>query len=88
MCVGVWVCGCVCLLHLPYPLLLVDGYLECLHILAVVNSAANEHWGVCIFLNYGFLWICAQEWDCWIILSLFQYFIDQGIFAETKAYGQ
>ena len=27
----------------------------------------NEHWGACIFLNYGFLQIYAQEYDCWII---------------------
>ena len=26
-------------------------------------------WGAYIFLNYGFLWIDAQEWDCWIIGS-------------------
>ena len=23
--------------------------------------------GLYIFLNYGFLWIYSQEWDCWII---------------------
>ena len=23
-----------------------------------------EHSGVCIFLNYSFVWIYAQEWDC------------------------
>ena len=27
----------------------------------------NEQWSTCIFLNHGFLWIYAQEWDCWII---------------------
>ena len=26
-----------------------------------------EHRGVCIFLNYSFSQIYAQEWDCWII---------------------
>ena len=26
-----------------------------------------EHWGIVIILNYGFLQIYAQEWDCWII---------------------
>ena len=30
----------------------------------------NEHWGVFIFLNNSFLWIYAQEWDCWIIWKL------------------
>ena len=26
-----------------------------------------EHMGACIFLNCSFVWICVQEWDCWII---------------------
>ena len=21
----------------------------------------------CVFLNYGFLWVYAQQWDCWVI---------------------
>ena len=25
----------------------------------------SEHWGTRIFLKFGFLWISAQEWDCW-----------------------
>ena len=24
---------------------------------------------MCTFLNHGFIWIYAQEWDCWIIFS-------------------
>ena len=28
----------------------------------------NEHWYSCIFLNYGFLQIDTQVWDCWIPL--------------------
>ena len=27
----------------------VDGYLGCFHVLAIVNSAANEHWGPRVF---------------------------------------
>jgi len=27
----------------------------------------NEHRGACILSNHGFLWIYAQECDCWII---------------------
>ena len=27
----------------------------------------NEHWGTCVILNYGFLTIYAQLWDCWVI---------------------
>ena len=26
------------------------------------KQCSSEHWGACIFLNYGFLWIYAQEW--------------------------
>ena len=26
-----------------------------------------EHKGACIFLNCSFVWMYAQEWDCWII---------------------
>ena len=33
------------------------------------KQCCSEHWGACIFLNYGFLWIYAQEWDCWVIYS-------------------
>ena len=38
--------------------------------LAVVNSAAMDI-GACILLNYSFVWIYAQEWDCWIIWQLY-----------------
>ena len=31
------------------------------------KQCRNEHWGACIFLNYGFLWINAQKRDFWII---------------------
>ena len=43
----------------------VDGDLGFFHVLPIVNSAAmnlGEH----VFSNYNFLWIYAQEWDCWI----------------------
>ena len=31
------------------------------------KQCCNEHWGSCVFLNYAFLWVSAQEWDCWVI---------------------
>ena len=30
------------------------------------EQCCSEHWGACVFGNYGFLWVYAQEWDCWI----------------------
>ena len=32
----------------------IDGHLGCVHTLAIVNSAASEHWGACIFSHYVF----------------------------------
>ena len=45
----------------------VSGYIGCFHVLAIVNSAAVMHRGAYIFLNYIFVQIYTQEWDCWII---------------------
>ena len=51
----------------------VSGHLIYFHVLATVNSVASYTEGV--FLNYRFLQMCAQEWDCWIIWQLyFQFF--------------
>ena len=40
-------------LYLPHLLIQssTDGYLGFFHVLAIVNSAAYESWGTCIFLN-------------------------------------
>ena len=37
------------------------------HVLAIVNNVAVNIGGACVFLNYGFLQMYAQEWDCWAI---------------------
>ena len=36
----VCMCVCVCVYHLFFNHLSVDGYLDCFHVLAIVNSAA------------------------------------------------
>ena len=51
-----------------------DAHLGCFHALAISNSV-GEHWSACIFWNYGFLWLFAQEQDCWVI---WQFYSQQG----------
>ena len=46
----------------------VIGHLDCFHVSAIANSAAvNDHRGACIFFSECFVWMYAQEWDCWIL---------------------
>ena len=42
-----------------------DGHLGCLHVLAIVNSAAMRDTRACF--NSGFLSMHAQQWDCWVV---------------------
>ena len=50
----------------------INAHLGCFHILPIVNSCFSEYWGACVFLNYSFLLIYAQERDCWIIWQLYR----------------
>ena len=55
----------------------VHGHVGCFHILVfVINAVVNiEH--VCIFSNYSFFWIYAQEWHCWITWQLYFWFSEE-----------
>ena len=74
----VCVCVCVCVSPAPpYPFVhsSVDRqHLGSFHVLAIVNSAAMNI-GVHVTFQISFVWVYAQEWDCWIIWQLyFQFF--------------
>ena len=45
----------------------VHGHLGCFHVLANVNSAAMNMWVHVSFFKESFVWVYAQEWDCWVI---------------------
>ena len=65
-CVWVCVCVCVCVCDIYVPSC-VWGPLGCICVLGIANSAAVSIGVHVIFSNQSFLWIDAQEWDCWII---------------------
>ena len=47
--------------------LFVCGHLGSFHVLARVNRAAVNIKDACIFLDYSFIQIDAQKWDCGIM---------------------
>ena len=79
---------CIYLSHLLYAMHLLMNNLSCFHVLVIVNSAAFEHRGAYIFLNYSFF-VCfhiqAQEWDCWIIWQLCFQFLRTSVLFSTVA---
>ena len=52
----------------------VDGHLGCFHVLGYCRQCCNKLWGMCIFLNYGFLQLYTHKWDSWDIWALFLVF--------------
>ena len=67
--VFLWLSYTPYMLHIIFVHSSVGGYLGCFHVSTTVNSAAMNI-GVHIFLNYSFVWIYANEWNCWIIWQL------------------
>ena len=51
--------------------------------LGYCKQHCSERWGACIPVNHGFLWIYAQEWDCWIIWQLCLYCSPQWLYQFT-----
>ena len=60
----------MCICHTFFICLSVNGHLGCLHVLAIINSAAVNI-ELHVSLEISFLWIYTQEWDCWITWQLF-----------------
>ena len=52
----------------------VNGHLKLLPCLGYCKQCCYEHRGAWIFLDYSFIWIYDQEWDCWVIWQLFLVF--------------
>jgi len=57
---------CVYIPHLPNPIICrwTFGLFPCL---GYCEQCCNEHAGACVFFKESFVWIYAQEWDCWVI---------------------
>ena len=64
----------MCVNHILFIHLFIDGHLVCFHLLAIVSNAAL-HTDICLSPCFHFPWIYTQEWNCWIIwLFYFQFF--------------
>ena len=52
-------------------------HLGCFHVLAIIKKCCYEHRAACISLNYSFVLIYTQEWDCWLIWQLYFQFFEE-----------
>ena len=41
------------------------------------KQCCNEQWDTCVFFNFGFLRVYAQEWDCWVIWWCYSQFFKE-----------
>ena len=56
--------------HLLYPFICWWTF-RLLPCLCYCKQCYSEYQDACILLNHVLLWVCAQEWDCWIIWKLY-----------------
>ena len=70
-------CSFVYMYHNFFIYLSVNGHLGCLHVLAIINSAAMNI-GVYVSLSKsGFLGVYAQQWDCWVVWWFYFHFFKE-----------
>ena len=72
-------CVRVCISRLLYPFICwwIFRLFPCL---GYCKQCCYEHRGACIFLNYSFVWIYVQEWDCWIIWQFYFQFFEEPLY--------
>ena len=34
---------------------------------AVSVSGCCERWAACVLLSHSFVWLCVEDWGCWIV---------------------
>ena len=64
---------CICITASLFIHLLMDIQVAFMSLLC--KQYCYEYWGTCTFLNYGFLSIYAQQWNCWVICSFITSFL-------------
>ena len=67
---------CIYVPHLLYPFIC-RWTLRLFPCLGYCKQCCYEHRDACIFSNYSFVWIHAQEWDCRIIWQLYFQFSEE-----------
>ena len=67
VCVCVCVCACVCVYICSISSLSIHLFMDikqAVFMSGYCEQGCYKHRGVCISLNYNFVQICAQDWDC------------------------
>ena len=44
------------------------------------KECCSEHWGTCVFFNFGFLRVYALQWDCWVIWWFYSQFLKESTY--------